>query len=157
MTEQTRAAVSEPMTLHEFGKVEPKGVLKPVTLFQVTGIGGRHATAVEKKDEDWTEVAPPMTVHFRPVVDKKVVGQPLEGQLTARSDHAVHIKSTSHLAKFTDLQLELIPSDGSEPIGDIYAKVLNTDPETGAYIVGLTATPSRAREILGGSVKAEAT
>ena len=157
MTEQTGAAVSAPLTLQEFGKVEPKGVLQPVTLFQVSGIGGRHAMALPETDETWTEVEPPMVVRFRPVVDKKVIGQPLEAEMTAMSDHAVRISSTSHVTKFTDVQLELVQPGGLDVIGDIYAKILEADHATGTYVFGFTAVPPRARDALRSLVEAEAT
>ena len=146
ITDSTRRAVSELMTLKDRGLVEPKGVTEPVRLFEVEGLAGRYALSLPKREIGWVVPDPTLTASFRLVVDKKVVGETVEAEIARIAPEYVEIRTTETLEISSDLLLDL--PLGSELEGGIYGKVLGEGQGRGVYLVRFTALPAKAREAL---------
>ncbi|MCV6585670.1 MAG: AAA family ATPase [Marinibacterium sp.] len=145
ITDSTRQAVSEPMSLRDYGVVEPKGVSEPVRLFDLQGLGGRHDLSLPDPQIGWIEMTPAMQAEIRLVVDKKVVGDPRKVTVTRLSPEGVEILCDEAIEVSTDLMIDLpLGPDGAMLTG-IYGKVV----EAGDSLhLRFTALPGDARAAL---------
>ncbi|WP_082029741.1 AAA family ATPase [Ruegeria sp. ANG-S4] len=148
IAEETRNAVKAPLDLREFRTVEPKGAGKPLKLFELIGLGGAHAISLSSQPVEMADLDPPITLKFRSVVEKQIVGDPVEGRIMRLSTTEARIRSDISPQPFTDLQLQIDWPDGTDPGMSLYAKVLDKTGENGGFAVRFTAIPPDARTIL---------
>ncbi|MEM9221342.1 MAG: AAA family ATPase [Pseudomonadota bacterium] len=144
----TRDAVQTPLTVADARTVEPKGIAHPVTLFDVSGLGGKYDLELPKAASPLTAVEPPMPLTFRLVVGKKVVGEAQEGALLELSTVEAVIRSPAAPTPFTDLQLLLAPPDGSNIAPGVYGKVLDRRSPSGTFALRFTSVPPEARSVI---------
>ncbi len=148
ITEGARDAVQCEMRLRDAGAVEPKGFLRPVPLFEVLELGGKHALAAPRHEFDWTALTRPEPVAFRLVTDKKVMGALIEGVVTQLCQSGARIVSDTPPPVSTDLQLELKARDGSLRAGGICGKIVPGGDAEGGFVLRFTAMPPEARAAL---------
>ena len=82
---KTRSMVSEPLDIAMEQEVFPKGVKTPLTLAQVTGIGGAYGVSCRQREEMPEPLACPAPVSFVAIHEKHVDAEPSAGQFTAMS------------------------------------------------------------------------
>jgi adenylate cyclase len=126
--------------------IEPKGVARPVTIYEVGGLGGNYKLALPQRDVHWTDVRPALPLTFRWLTEKEVVGEAHEGWLVRFSEHRAEIKSQTLPPKFTDLKLLFKSPDFTLLTAGVYGKVVAQSTKDGSFVLHFTAFPPEARQ-----------
>jgi Adenylate and Guanylate cyclase catalytic domain len=150
----TREAVKKPLTILSAMTIEPKGVARPITIYEVGGLAGSYGLTLPQRDVHWSDVKPALPMKFRWLIDKEVVGEEHDGLLVRLSAEGVEIQCRTLPPKFTDLKLLFRPSDITLIGAGIYGKVVGRSSENGSFVLHFTSVPPDARKYflgLGGS------
>ncbi len=126
-------------------QVEPKGIKEPITLYNVSGIGGKHNLFLPEEKEEFVTLTAAIPVRYTVLEGKHAVGTMFEGTLVSLSDKSAELRSTHFLTPLSNLKLTLlVPPQGNLDLDDLYAKVLNraaTQPD--CVRIRFTGTPIR--------------
>ena len=129
ISENTREKIKAPLQIVGQFQVEPKGATRRLQLHEVSGIGEPFNLALAPRSKPLVPLPQPLPIRFT-VLEEKFVGRTVhEGRLAAVSDSEAGLESELVLAPLSNLKIELEPVAGSNPGGEIYAKVIG--PVTG--------------------------
>lgn len=124
-------------------QVEPKGIKEPITLYNVSGIGGRHNLFLPEEKEEFVTLTAAIPVRYTVLEGKHAVGTMFEGTLVSLSAKSAELRSDHFLTPLSNLKLTLlVPPQGNLDLDDLYAKVLNraaTQPD--CVRIRFTGTP----------------
>ncbi|NES72499.1 MAG: adenylate/guanylate cyclase domain-containing protein, partial [Okeania sp. SIO2D1] len=124
-------------------EVMPKGVKKPITIYDVAGIDGKYNLFLRKKEEHYLPLQEPISLHYV-VLDGKNVGDCLQrGSLIKLSEKEAEIKGVQTRddlpQALINIKLNFI-WDGVES-EDVYGKVLEKTAKNGNFYIHFTAKP----------------
>jgi adenylate cyclase len=124
--------------------VHPKGVQKPIILYDVVGISGNYGLFLHPEVEHLTALPEPFGLQYTALEGKKSEGQPQQGKLTKLSAKGAEIKTERGKAlsilENVKLHFDIHPPDKVEnPAQDVYAKVVNVGIDS--FQVIFTSTP----------------
>jgi adenylate cyclase len=124
ISENTREKIKKPLRIDGEHKVEPKGATRSLQLYEVGGIGEPFNLSLPSKSEALCPLPQPLPIRFT-VLEEKFVGRTVhEGRLAALSSSEAGIEVDLSLSPLCNLKIELEPVAGSNPGGEIYAKVI---------------------------------
>ena len=136
-------------------EVMPKGVKKPITIYQVGGIGGNFNLFLPEKVEiQLMELKAPFSIRFTILEGKHAGEEEYQGTVTKMFDKTAEIKADITAEKLANIKMTLF-DDGHEVTSDLYAKVtekLSEQPPS--FRVKFTSIPPEAKAFLE-SVQAE--
>lgn len=127
----TRKAIGEELQISRSFNVQPKGLEKEITLFQVTGIGRPYGVFLDQEQAEQPDPISPYPVRFTVLEGKHADGAALEGRLIAVSEKEALLETDAKLSEFDNLLLEI--GDG------LYAKVSKTEKNISR--ISFTAKP----------------
>jgi adenylate cyclase len=131
-------------------KVMPKGVKKPLTIYEVGGIGGDFQLFLPpKKEIAWIELKQGLPIQFT-VVDWKHTGElGHRGAITKMSTKMVEIHSEVLPFPLANLRISLYDPDDREIADDLYGKVVaHLSESPPAFLVHFTSVPPEAETFL---------
>lgn len=107
-------------------QVEPKGIKEPITLHNISGIGGKHQLFLPEEKEEFITLTSEIPVRYTVLEGKHAVGTMFEGTLVSLSDKSAELRSDHVLTPLSNLKLNLLTNihDTGELDG-LYAKVLD--------------------------------
>ena len=147
ISEQTLEEVGAIAMVEESKKVLSKGIQKPITIYQVNGIGGKYNLFLSPEEEVFFTLDEPIPIQYA-VLEVKDVGDRLfEGNLVRLSANEAEIRvedrERSEIPSvMSNLKLNLLmPDRQSEHSEDIYAKVLKKSEKQNIFFIHLTFTP----------------
>ena len=111
-------------------KVQPKGIKKPLILYDVQGIGDRYSVTLPEEVEDFVTLDPPVALNYIVLEGKHVIGTVFHGELVRLSNNSAEIRSNSPPMPLSNLKLTLLLSHDIQVIEDIYAKAIDKPAET---------------------------
>jgi adenylate cyclase len=129
-----------------------KGIDHPVTLYEVSGIGGSYQLALpDKPTESLVSLASPLPLACFPVEGKIVSETAMPGALLSLAG-VINAEATlaGQVALYTNVKLRLEPS-GGPPCTDVYAKVVaseSPDAKLSRVRLEFTALPDDAKVLL---------
>ena len=130
-------------------EVYPKGIRRPITIYDVAGIGGAtYNLSLAEERHPLQPLTVPMAVSYAPLIDKQVSQAEFDGSLVQLSPKAALLSTQGDqpLELLTNIRLRLvspgIPSDIAE--ADIYGKVQQIQPDDTYLIVFTARTPATA-------------
>jgi class 3 adenylate cyclase len=124
ISENVREKIKTTLRLDAQFQVEPKGAKERLQLHEVGGIGEPFNLSLPSKAGVLCPLTKPLPIHFT-VLEEKFVGRTVhEGRLVAVSDSEAGVESQLALSPLTNLKIELEPVAGTNPGGEIYAKVI---------------------------------
>jgi adenylate cyclase len=136
ISENTRAAIKVPLRIDGQYQVEPKGAAHRLQLYEVGGLGEPFNLSLPVRSETLCPLPQPLPVSFT-VLEEKFAGRTVyQGLLAAVSASEAHLETELALVPLSNLKIELKPAVGTNPGGEIYAKV-----------IGAAAAPSRQARI----------
>jgi predicted ATPase/class 3 adenylate cyclase/tRNA A-37 threonylcarbamoyl transferase component Bud32 len=147
IAEATRDALKAPLTVISAMTIEPKGVMRPITIYDVGGLGDSYGLALPQRDIRWIDVRPALPLTFRLLTEKEVVGEEHDGLLVRVSAQKAEIQSQVLPSRFTDLKLLLKPSDMT---AGIYGKVVERSSVDGCFVLHFTTVPAEVRRYFSG-------
>ncbi len=124
ISENTREKIKSPLRLVRQFQVEPKGASHSLQLHEVGGIGEPFNLALPERSEALAPLPQPLLIRFT-VLEEKFAGRTVhEGRLVTVSDSEGGIESEVPLASLSNLKITIEPVAGTNPGGEIYAKVI---------------------------------
>jgi len=124
ISENTREKIKSPLRLDAQFQVEPKGAKERLQLHEVGGIGEPFNLSLPSKASVICSLPQPLMIRFT-VLEEKFVGRTVhEGRLVALSDSEAGVDFQQALSPLSNLKIELAAVAGTNPGGEIYAKVI---------------------------------
>ncbi|MEM8603746.1 MAG: adenylate/guanylate cyclase domain-containing protein [Cyanobacteria bacterium P01_H01_bin.121] len=133
-------------------EVQPKGVKRPITIYEVDGIGEPFNLYLQREEEVFVPVRDPIGVQYAILSGKDVGDRLYQGHLTALSRRQalmalatdsldVDLKPLTNIRLNLLLQDELRSDESKELAEDLYAKVLEVPAKPGSVYIYFTAKP----------------
>ena len=129
----TKALVEEPLEIANEFEILPKGLKAPITISDVTGIGGSLDIHIPKSAQTVKPCKKEIEITFSVIKDKIVQAESKKGFVLSASSSNAIIATEAHLASFDNIEIHTNPA--------IYAKVLH--PHSNGYMIAFT-TDSKA-------------
>jgi adenylate cyclase len=150
MSESTLEACGPILKIVASQKVQPKGIKKPITIYEVSGIsGGFEMSLPEKAPEIMTDLKSGVAVRISVLEGKHAGDDTYEGLIIKLGARVAVIRSEMKAERFCNLKLVLIDSDGKDIDEDVYAKVTASHTEAQAtFEVHFTSVPVVSRNFL---------
>ncbi len=129
-----------------------KGVGRPLTLYEVSGMAGETPIEYQRVADDAVPLTTPIDVQFS-VVSGGVVGPTSHaGRLTTLSAQEAEMRTDAQMAPLTNVKLLLLDGAGAPVAGDVYGKVLHGSD--GSTRIGFTSMPPDATAFLAAQLQA---
>ena len=129
----TKALVEEPLEIANEFEILPKGLKTPITISDVTGIGGSLNLRIPKSAQTVKPCKKEIEITFSIIKDKIVQAESKKGFVLAASISNAVITTEAQLDNFDNIEIHTNPA--------IYAKVLY--PRPNGYMIAFT-TDSKA-------------
>jgi adenylate cyclase len=124
ISEHTREKITPPLRIDGEFSVEPKGATRSLKLYEVGAIGEPFKLALPSRSEVLCPLLQPLPISFT-VLEEKFLGRTVQaGRLAAVSASEAGIESELSLVPLSNLKIELKSVAGTNPGGEIYAKVM---------------------------------
>jgi len=102
----------------------PKGLQKPITIYEVGGIGGNYNLFLpEKKRTELPALERPLPVHFNVIDGKNVVRDTFKGRILKMSDTEAEIHAEIITDRLSNIKITLAGAGSNNIAPGIYAKV----------------------------------
>ncbi len=136
-------------------QVEPKGIRAPITLYEISGIGGKYNLFLPTTNTLWIDVHPAIQLEYTILEGKHVIGHLFQGTLTRLSATEAELQTAYDLELLSNLKLHLLTNSnasasiGTQPSGDFYAKVIRKlDLSNQRFLIRFTSIPPEVEVIL---------
>ncbi|MBW2734969.1 MAG: response regulator [Deltaproteobacteria bacterium] len=153
ITSNTRDACDGLLTIEKELEVSPKGVVGPITLHDIRGVGGRYALSLPQDTvEALKTLGTSIDVVFCRVVGSDVCKEMRTAQMIELSGEMALISSDAGIPSL--LSNVCIVLNQSEELASerIYGKVLEIDPQTRSFLVQFTAMSPAMKTCIQGLV-----
>ncbi|MBL7172583.1 MAG: response regulator [Desulfobacteraceae bacterium] len=133
-------------------EVMPKGVKKPITIYEVGGIKGEFNLFLpEKVEVELTALKRPIPILFTILEGKHAGDDAYKGTVVKMSGKVAEILADIAADKLTNLKISVSDDQGKEITADLYAKVTKKVSESPViFRVNFTAVPPEAETFLKG-------
>lgn len=130
-------------------RAEPKGVPKPITIYEVGGIAGEHHLFLPEQTEMLVPLNEAIPVSYT-VLEEKFAGRTVfAGHLVKLGIKNAELDTDHPLAALSNLKLQLMPELADALPDEVFAKVvgLETDPAI-RVVIRFTSVPENASAFL---------
>jgi len=131
-------------------EVMPKGVKKPITIYEVGGIGGEFNLYLpDKVEAPLVDMDEPLPIRFT-ILEGKHAGDDInQGRVVRMLGAEAEIEADIAAEKLTNIKISVLDKAGSEITSDLYAKVIKKISENpGLMRVNFTSIPPEVRNLL---------
>lgn len=135
-------------------EVAPKGVKRPITIYEVGGIGGKYDLYLSKEEEVFLPLTQPIALQYA-LLDGKNIGKTLFLgkliQLSAKGGEILlnNLEKASPPPALANIKLNFLGLDlDGERSEDVYGKVLEKSAETQSFYIQFTSRPPRVAQKL---------
>ncbi|MGH6735346.1 MAG: hypothetical protein ACRECX_04610 [Methyloceanibacter sp.] len=136
----------------ELGKqleVKAKGIERPITLFEVSGIGGLHRLYLSQATEALTSLPEEIPFLYEIVDSTSLGGANYRGAWTKLSHREAEARLEKAVPPLTNINMKLLGADGREMSGTLYGKVLDTMPgSTSRFSIRFTSVTPEFEALL---------
>jgi adenylate cyclase len=135
ISEATKQSVESRLEIAEQMEIEAKGILHPVRLYDVQGIGEPCNLALPETAYTLFPLREHIPLRYKPLEGKSLDGFTFTGQVVKLSVKGCEISSDTPVTIWSNLKMQLLDHKGDMLHGDLYAKVLRHLPDrrTGFY------------------------
>ncbi len=150
ISESTHQACEDILKTEDHIEVMPKGIKKPITIYEVGGIWGEyHLFLPEKMAMDLVSLAQPLFILFTILSGKHASEEAYSGNLTKLSDKVAEIQTNIATEKLTNIRLTLFNYLNEEITTELYAKVMgNVHDSPTTLTFHFTSIPPEAKDFL---------
>jgi adenylate cyclase len=152
VSESTHGEVAAHLRVHRSFQVSPKGLSRPITVYDVVGVTGPYSLALERVEEVLEDLPAPVRVPLVVLVGKEQGAGGHAVEVVALGDGSARVRATGEgfppgLAVMTNVLLSLghLGFPPGAPTS-VYAKVVSL--ETGAAVVRFTSVAVGLRDLL---------
>ncbi|MBD2183017.1 CHASE2 domain-containing protein [Aerosakkonema funiforme] len=125
-------------------QVEPKGIQKPITLYDVCGISGKYNLFLPESQGELFNMKSPISIQYTVLDGKHVVGTIFEARIIKLSANSAEVVSEHPADILNNIKINFLDETNKtgDIFGDVYAKVVkrSADSNTSFYI-RFTAIP----------------
>src|SRR5215470_11671005 len=145
----TYAETAAVLTVSQQMTVAPQGVAAPITLYAISGIGGAHPLCLPMQTETLVSLPQALEVRYT-VLEGKFAGSTMYGgRVVKLAAKMAELHLDQPVAAFSNLKLHLLHPTGAVVLGELFAKVVETQPEDASrVVVSFTSIPEAARTFL---------
>ena len=127
-------------------QVKPKGVRSPITIYQVSGVGGSYNLTLTKETETFLPLAEAIQVQYATLNGKHVETTCFKGRLIQLSEKGALVRpdpvENAFIRPLTNIKLNLLAMGEPTMISeDVYAKVLEKSTDPDQFYIRFTAKP----------------
>lgn len=140
ITDATKNQLTIPIETDGQQQVSPKGVIEPIVIHSVTGIGGKYDLRLASETEELHAIDPPIKLNFAEIKGKDISPDRYSGQLIRLSEKHVDLVTERSLALLANLQFRLT-TNGEESETEFYAKVMKRGSQPNTFRLRLTSIP----------------
>lgn len=127
--------------------VLPKGIKGPVTVYEVTGIGGAYNLYLPKKELQMAVPDPPLTITFCTVEDKNAGKDICSAKVLMIGTEGMRIETGQPISVLSNIKITLSDFKGKEISDALYAKVIHAE-SSNRYVFKFTSVPPEAGAFL---------
>jgi adenylate cyclase len=132
-------------------QVEAKGIAKPLTLYEVQGIGGGYNLLLSEREDALLLLHQEIPLRYAVLEGKHLSGTMFKGSFVKLSVKGGELRPEHPVTPWSDIKMRLMGTDGEEIPGDLYGKVMGKPTDTGAsFSVRFTSVPPEAATFLRG-------
>lgn len=124
VSEATRREVGSLLTIGAQMQITAKGLMTPITLYDVHGIGGAYQLSLPVTEESLLPLPIALPLRYRVVEGKQLDAPALAGYLVKVSHKGGEIRSAHSIAPLSDIHIHLPDGHGQAVPGRLYGKVL---------------------------------
>ncbi|MEM1394366.1 MAG: adenylate/guanylate cyclase domain-containing protein [Cyanobacteria bacterium P01_H01_bin.150] len=124
VSQETLEAVGEIIQISGEMEVQPKGFSKPITIYEIGGIGGKYNLFLPEENVCFISLANQIPVKYRVAKGKHISDEELKGFLVKLSLDGAELSTTESLQIFGNLQMQLHVEDEKLNQQLIYSKVV---------------------------------
>lgn len=152
VSENTLQACGPVLRVDDSMEVMPKGVKKPLHIYEISGIGGDYNLYLPPKTPPALfELQSPLPVKFSILEGKHASMELHDGSISKLGSKFADIASTVGAEKLSNLKLTLFDEDGREISSDLYAKITETfSVSPPLFRVNFTSVPAEVKAFLNG-------
>jgi adenylate cyclase len=144
MSAATLEETSEIVKIGRQMQIEPKGAKKPMTIYEVTGMGEPYNISLPGDSDELIRLATKIPLEFT-VLEEKFAGRTrFEGTLEELSVKNATISATELPAVLSNLKMEVGRGGNGEVYKDVYGKVMETLPDGARFQLRFTSVPKEA-------------
>jgi len=142
LSEATRQAVEPLVKLSRQMEVEAKGIVEPITLYELRGIGGAYNLFLSEREEVLLPLQQEIPLRYA-VLEGAYVGRTVhQGSFVTLSTKGGEVRSDHPIAPWSNIKMQLMDHNGERLPGEIYAKVLRHFSEScPGFYVHFTSIP----------------
>jgi len=146
ISESTVESCGDILRIDDQMEVMPKGVKKPITIYETGGIGGDFNIYLpEKKEIELNELAEPISVQFIVLAGKHAGDDLIDGKIIKLIEDAGELHCDIMLERLDNIKISVIDSDKNVITPDLYGKITSSVSEKPpAFIVNFTSIPPEA-------------
>ena len=150
ISESTYQACGNILKIEDHMEVMPKGIKKPITIYEVRGVwGDYHVFLPEKTLMNPVTLTEPLFVLFTILSGKHASEEAYSGTLTKLADKVVEIQTTIVMEKLTNIRLTLFNYLNEEVTTELYAKVMGNAQDSPTTLkFHFTSIPPEAKDFL---------
>lgn len=149
ISELTLRQAGSSVKIEGYKEVSTKGVKKPITIYEVGGIGGKYNLFLRKEEELYFPLAEALPIRYAVLDGKHVSNIMLRANLVKLSSKGAELSAPEPVAALSNIKFNLLtpnaPGSASE---DIYAKVLEKPIDNGRFCIHFTSIPPNIEVIL---------
>jgi len=140
ISESTLREVGPVVRIGRARSIEPKGARQPVTVLEVTGIGGAHDLFLDDVEPPMPPLPAAIAIRYTVLEGKHVTGRVVEGSFVRLSARGGEIRAAVPVEPLRDVKIWLAGTEAGREPAELYAKVVEA---TGAgFVVRFTAAPT---------------
>ena len=127
-------------------QVTPKGVKKPLTIYEVGGIKGKYNLFLPKEEETFVTLVESIAIKYSVLQDKDIGDQISTGNLVSLSAKSAEICCDREYKNqiplpLSNIKINFLNQESVEMSEDFYAKVLEKIGGDGKFYIRFTARP----------------
>jgi class 3 adenylate cyclase len=146
VSESTACALFDDLEVGQRFTIQAKGFREPLTLFEATGLRGKHHLFLAINFEEPAELVRDVAVRCTVLDDKRATAEVFPARVIRLSVNGADVVADRNLPPFTNLKLEWI---GAEQAGDIYGKISDGHPGgTEPFRIRFTSVPCAAAALI---------
>ncbi len=145
ISEETLNATSDLVQTGRHMDIEPKGAKKPMTIYEVMGIGEPYILLLPSEDEPLTPLAVALPIRYT-VLEEKFAGRTVfAGRIMRLSSKDAMVSCQEPLSVMTNLKVQLIDPGSGEVFDHVYVKVMEQSQEDAQqFCLRFTSMPKEA-------------
>jgi adenylate cyclase len=149
ISESTRVEAGRDLGIGRQMEVSAKGFSEPISIYEVTAIGAPYDLALPERVEHLVRLAEPFPIRYTILDGKHMTGAVHDGVALALSSTGALVQTAGPAPLLSNLKIHLpSPQDPAEPLGDLYAKIVDVAADGQEVQIRFTAIPQDVADTL---------